>query len=451
MAGLRVEFAQFGDFDSFAIYRSDTPMNISSMPAPIATGLSTMYFVDTSAIVGRSYYYRVSVLRDGDIEISDEAFIKVTTSVLKAFKWVRLTNIITRLEQPVRDPVEIVFYDKSRASLITTSNKAFSAATLSGNPASNAFDNNLNTLVYSDTSYNQSNILNWHIGYEFAAVKNVRYVGIKQRSDLPPSLGREFQKADVQVSANGIHWIDSGTINPLIQAENSSLVIAYVEPLSVIPIPTDYILRYDFSGNLLDKSTNGLNGVKLGTTSYVTGRKTGTQCLSFVNGEVSTPAVLPINGPYLSVSFWYKTTSTGVMIIYETSGDSNINSGAVVGVFNDVTPNTIQSTIKASDTSFNIVNSEIIYNNWTHVLIMTDRTKQAEYEQRIYVNNVLTSSINTTQPSFGDTITGNFENYILNIGRRKDGGLAPYKGLLQDMRFYNRWLNKEERLALFSE
>lgn len=72
MAGVRIEFAQFGDFDSFSIYRSDTPMNVSSLPAPIATGLSTMYYVDDTVVEGLTYHYRVSVARGSDTMLSDE-------------------------------------------------------------------------------------------------------------------------------------------------------------------------------------------------------------------------------------------------------------------------------------------------------------------------------------------------------------------------------------------
>ena len=72
MAGMRLEFAQFGSFDSFSIYRSDYPMDISNLPAPIATGLKQMYFIDGTALEEKRYYYRVAVIRGSETLISEE-------------------------------------------------------------------------------------------------------------------------------------------------------------------------------------------------------------------------------------------------------------------------------------------------------------------------------------------------------------------------------------------
>lgn len=75
MAGIRLEFAQFGAFDSFEIIRSDSSMASvadEDLPSPIATGLTTMYYVDTTVVVGTTYYYKVRVNRDGVSIVSDE-------------------------------------------------------------------------------------------------------------------------------------------------------------------------------------------------------------------------------------------------------------------------------------------------------------------------------------------------------------------------------------------
>ena len=75
MAGIRLEWAQFGDFDSFDVIRSDAPMDINALPSPIATNLLTMYYVDTTAVEGATYYYRVRVWRDSESFVSDEDFV----------------------------------------------------------------------------------------------------------------------------------------------------------------------------------------------------------------------------------------------------------------------------------------------------------------------------------------------------------------------------------------
>ena len=72
MAGIRLEWAQFGDFDSFDVLRSGSPMDINALPSPLVTGLPTMFYVDTTVIEGAAYYYRVVAWRDGVSEISSE-------------------------------------------------------------------------------------------------------------------------------------------------------------------------------------------------------------------------------------------------------------------------------------------------------------------------------------------------------------------------------------------
>ena len=75
MAGIRLEFAQFGDFDSFDVIRSMTSMSGVAdvdLPSPIVTGLTTMYYVDTTVIVGARYYYKIRVWRDGVSAVSNE-------------------------------------------------------------------------------------------------------------------------------------------------------------------------------------------------------------------------------------------------------------------------------------------------------------------------------------------------------------------------------------------
>lgn len=72
MAGVRLEFAQFGGFDYFEIVRSQTPIDVSNLPAAIVTNLKTMYYVDTNIVPGETYYYRVLAYRNESMVISNE-------------------------------------------------------------------------------------------------------------------------------------------------------------------------------------------------------------------------------------------------------------------------------------------------------------------------------------------------------------------------------------------
>lgn len=73
MAGIVLEWSQHGDFDSFSIYRSTSPMILDALPQPIITDLKTMFYVDLDiSNTFSNLYYRIAVIRGSSVEISDE-------------------------------------------------------------------------------------------------------------------------------------------------------------------------------------------------------------------------------------------------------------------------------------------------------------------------------------------------------------------------------------------
>ena len=99
MAGIRLEWSQFGDFDSFDVIRSTSSMvgiADADLPSPIATNLSTMYFVDTTVVAGATYYYKVRSWRDGVNQVSDQVTALAGTtfdtyvSNLSPIAWLKL-------------------------------------------------------------------------------------------------------------------------------------------------------------------------------------------------------------------------------------------------------------------------------------------------------------------------------------------------------------------------
>lgn len=75
--GVRIEFAQFGNFDSFTIYRSTSPIDVNALPQPIVSDLKKMYYIDASAVVGATNYYKIAVKRGATVIISEEVSIFV--------------------------------------------------------------------------------------------------------------------------------------------------------------------------------------------------------------------------------------------------------------------------------------------------------------------------------------------------------------------------------------
>ena len=79
MAGVRLEFAQFGHFDYFNIYRNSVSIAIENLEQPIGIS-STMYYEDLTVELNKDYYYRIGVVRDSIEEFSEE--IHVRTEVM---------------------------------------------------------------------------------------------------------------------------------------------------------------------------------------------------------------------------------------------------------------------------------------------------------------------------------------------------------------------------------
>lgn len=75
MAGVRLEFAQFGHFDYFNIYRNSVSTAIENLGEPIGSS-STMYYKDLTVESNQDYYYRAGVVRNSIEEFSGEFHVK---------------------------------------------------------------------------------------------------------------------------------------------------------------------------------------------------------------------------------------------------------------------------------------------------------------------------------------------------------------------------------------
>lgn len=87
MAGVRLEFAQFGHFDYFNIYRNSVSTAIENLEQPIGTS-STMYYEDFNTEPNLDYFYRVGVVNGQTEIISDE--ILVNTYNIPNYRYLRI-------------------------------------------------------------------------------------------------------------------------------------------------------------------------------------------------------------------------------------------------------------------------------------------------------------------------------------------------------------------------
>lgn len=114
--GIRLEFAQFGHFDSFEVFRSLTSMAALAdheLPAPIATGLKTMRFIDQinlKSVLDRDLYYRVRVIRGNQSLLSDELQTYISTFNAPQNLIVAFANNALEMEWDFENVTELHYY-----------------------------------------------------------------------------------------------------------------------------------------------------------------------------------------------------------------------------------------------------------------------------------------------------------------------------------------------------
>lgn len=227
--GVRLEFAQFGDFDSFNVYRSSESMNENNLPQPIATGLTSMFFIDTGVEAGRTYYYRVAAIKSLDVSVSDEVIILVSGGTSLPHKWWRVTNIKVRNPAvSARSIADLRFINEEQIASDNPA-KGFAKSNYnSQNSAAQAFDDNISTIAHNTDTQVDSALL-YYIGYEFEIPVLVNAISIQMRQDMQPSFGHEWQSARVEYSDDNITWQRLGDINPKLAAMNLNKVVCDID------------------------------------------------------------------------------------------------------------------------------------------------------------------------------------------------------------------------------
>lgn len=90
-----------GFYHSVNYYRSETPMDINNMPAPIATGITSLTYTDDSALPNMEYYVRFGSVSGSSEKISAEILVSTHAAwapsdlTQPAAVWVDYENIIS--------------------------------------------------------------------------------------------------------------------------------------------------------------------------------------------------------------------------------------------------------------------------------------------------------------------------------------------------------------------
>ena len=212
------------------------------------------------------------------------------------------------------------------------------------------------------------------------------------------------------------------------------------------PIPTDYILTYDFNGNFNEK--NGINNlVQNGTVTFTTDRKGGNTALQFGSGFLQTANNLPASSVW-SISFWINTTQTTLEgYLFSLTNDYFINN-AFVSELNFQNVNKLLAGISSSPYNFKTLNTTLNDNTWRHIVLVFDRSQSGNNEIKVYINSVL-QTLSIFSGNNGDH-TGTFVSDKLFIGGT-GSNLYKYQGKMSDIKIFNFPLTQTEITNLFNE
>lgn len=128
-------YAIDGFFSSVNYYRSETPMDAGSMPAPTAMGITGLTYTDTTATKGKYYYVRFGSVRSSVEKISNEY------RVLAGNPWTP-TSLVNHAD---------LWLDSANA-VVDVSNRIAQLTDLSGNNFHASQSNNTNKPILSAES-----------------------------------------------------------------------------------------------------------------------------------------------------------------------------------------------------------------------------------------------------------------------------------------------------------
>jgi hypothetical protein len=197
-------------------------------------------------------------------------------------------------------------------------------------------------------------------------------------------------------------------------------------------IPTDYIARYDFdNGSAADSSGNAFNGTINGTNILPTTNRFGIadKALSFniaaKDSWITTPYI-PNNNVY-TVSVWIKKSVDITLISFMSLW------GGQEFLINY--PATDRLTLYTGSVYFDPTLN--IDDRWVHYLFTYDGDIATLYIDGDFFDSAYVSMS---------------PNYLgLTIGRSRQGPVFYYKGLIDDIRIYDRVVTTEEITALKDE
>lgn len=216
--GVVLEFAQFGDFDSFDVIRSVTSMvglADNALPSPIATGLKTMYYVDNTVTQGGIYYYKFRVWRGGESLVSDE--VKVS-AILNYCRYLRLWITADNGKDNYTEFQEIEIASVVGGPDITTpATPALQSSYYTIRNAARLVDNDIYSINNIWTCDGVSGFPKW-VSFDLGSEKTVAEIRMLPTWDIQFGnfVGRAPKDFRIQGSFDNVNWFDIKQITGLI-------------------------------------------------------------------------------------------------------------------------------------------------------------------------------------------------------------------------------------------
>ncbi len=223
----------------------------------------------------------------------------------------------------------------------------------------------------------------------------------------------------------------------------SLLLIACISFSQAQDVSTGLLAHYKFAGNATDASGNGHNGSVISNVTSTTDRFNNTGgAYNFNNGYINLGSNINLSSTTNTFSFWLKSNLLNngfVLENYNWLVDKGIafvfDNDGKIRVSGRNGNNTYYSAISGETNLFN--------NSWHHVVgVISGNTWY------LYINGELASSNTYTYTTSNyntnvNFIVGNYFHNNVNQNRY-------YRGVLDDLRIYNRALNPTEVAMLYN-
>lgn len=246
----------------------------------------------------------------------------------------------------------------------------------------------------------------------------------------------------------------SGKQNKLIFLFLSFLIIQF-DLVAQVNLTNGLVANYPFSGNANDVSGNNRNG-QLVNGPMLTTDRFGNANSAYLFDGIDDYIRVTDNGafstPNFSIALWFQSETSALQNLIgkrDFSGGNNgaqyqffINYSPFPGIGSNIVGNT-SSCNNASSSSYINTGNVICKSKW-YFAVVTLETGPAGTRHKIYIDGVLKKDV---AASFTGMLTTCQSE--LRFGNWWSGDLIPYKGKLDDIRWYNRSLNQDEVTALY--